>query len=619
MTNLSLLEQRFKFQECILIPFVNMLTKTRLGLINLLPDKECFINCLCKNSVILLLLSKRFPKVAKSIIYIIGSLPKSSMMTYYDKLRSSNPGTPSMLTILLFKILLQELTLKEKDYKPFWTPAYKALSEKLLLPIEIDSLGSVLNFSDTSLRQQEEKSQLLTIREIKVQNRNSLKTCCPSFTSTVVNKWVKEVTVPEMKAVKIQLKINKYKKSVFQQWFKSSNYTYNKSLNAIQKGHPDNFQSLRDKFVTANTKKTHPEYQRISSLISKLRIEKKTSNNKDAIDNEIENYNKQLKDAKKEMKSVKNIGVCEWELQTPKEIRAEAIQDLCKAYKTAYSNLRQGNIKRFNIGFRKKKDKKQSLVIPKSFIKNIEGKLTIAPTFFSKEENPSISMGKRTMKKYKNIEIKHDCRLVKKHNEYWLFIPVSLEEKTKNVKWKNYSGVDPGERTFMTTFGNQGCYEYEHNRNKVANTDKRIKLYKQRKKNIRKRSYLKQERRKENLIDEIHWCTIKALLKNNDILFYGDIKSHNIVRGNKNQTLNRGINNLKFYQFKQRLEFKASEQGKKVILVKEHNTTKTCSFCGTLNDPGSSKIYECKNCKKKVGRDVNASKNILMKGMKAYL
>jgi IS605 OrfB family transposase len=422
-----------------------------------------------------------------------------------------------------------------------------------------------------------------------------------------------------MKALKIQLKINKYKKSVFQQWFKSSNYVYNKSVVAIQKGDPSNFIFLRDKFVTANTKKTNPEYQRISSIISKLRKEKKTSKNTDAIDSEIENYNKQLSEAKKEMKSVKNPGVYEWELQTPKEIRAEAIQDVCKAYKTAHSNLRQGNIKRFNIGFRKKKDNKQSLVIPKSFIKNNKGMLTIAPTFFNEEENPSISMGKRTMKEYKNIEIEHDCRLVKKHNEYWLFIPVSLEEKTKNVKWKNYSGVDPGERTFMTTFGNQGCYEYEHNRDKVANTDKRINLYKQRKKQIRKRSYLKQERRKENLIDEIHWCTIKALLKNNDILFYGDIKSHNIVRGNKNQTLNRGINNLKFYQFKQRLEFKASEQGKKVILVKEHNTTKTCSFCGTLNDPGSSKIYECKNCKKRVGRDVNASKNILMKGMKAYL
>ena len=619
MTNLSLLEQQFKFQECILIPFVNMLTKTRLGLINLLPDKECFINCLCKNSVILLLLSKRFPKVAKNIIYIIESLPKSSLMTYYDKLRSSNPGTPSMLTILLFKILLQELTLKEKDYKPFWTPAYKALSGKLLLPIEIDSQGSVLNFSDTSLKHQEEKSQLLTIREIKVQNRNYPKTCSPSFTSTVVNKWVKEVTVPEMKAVKIQLRINKYKKSVFRQWFKSSNYTYNKSLNAIQKGHPDNFQSLRDKFVTANTKKSHPEYQRISSLISKLRIEKKTSNNKDAIDNEIKKYNDELKMAKKLMKSIVNEGVYEWELKTPKEIRAEAIKDVCKAYKTAYTNLKKGNIKRFNVSFRKKKNVQQTMVIPKSFIKNKEGKLIIAPTFFKEEENPSISMGKKTMKKYKELKIEHDCRLVKKHNEYWLFIPVSLEEKPNDVKWKNYCGIDPGERTFMTTFGNQGCYEYEHNRYKITNVDKRIEIYKKRKKQIKKCSYLKQERKKEHLIDEIHWKTINALLENNDILFYGDIKSHNIVRGNKNRKLNKGINNLKFYQFKQRLEFKASEQGKKVILVKEHNTTKTCSFCGTLNNPGCSKLYECKNCKKKVGRDVNASKNILMKGMIGYL
>jgi hypothetical protein len=39
-------------------------------------------------------------------------------------------------------MLLQELILKEKDYQPFWNPVYKDLSEKLLLPIEIDYVDS---------------------------------------------------------------------------------------------------------------------------------------------------------------------------------------------------------------------------------------------------------------------------------------------------------------------------------------------------------------------------------------------------------------------------------------------------------------------------------------------
>lgn len=51
----------------------------------------------------------------------------------------------------------------------------------------------------------------------------------------------------------------------------------------------------------------------------------------------------------------------------PKDIRAGAIRDLCKAYKTSFTNLKKGNISKFSIGFRKKKQN-QSLEIPKSAI-----------------------------------------------------------------------------------------------------------------------------------------------------------------------------------------------------------------------------------------------------------
>jgi putative transposase len=79
--------------------------------------------------------------------------------------------------------------------------------------------------------------------------------------------------------------------------------------------------------------------------------------------------------------------------------------------------------------------------------------------------------------------------------------------------------------------------------------------------------------------------------------------------------LNTNINQLKFYQFKQRLLEKAKERGKTVVPTKEHYTTKICSFCGCINDPEASKVYTCINCSVRMGRDVNAAKNILMKGI----
>ena len=120
-------------------------------------------------------------------------------------------------------------------------------------------------------------------------------------------------------------------------------------------------------------------------------------------------------------------------------------------------------------------------------------------------------------------------------------------------------------------------------------------------------------------MNELHWKTITHLLKTNDFLFYGDIKSHNIVKNGKNKTLNTNMNNLKFFEFKQRLLFKAIEKGKKVFEIKEPYTTKTCSFCGVLNNPEKSKIYECQSCMRKIGRDVNASKNMLLKGIMTCL
>ena len=76
------------------------------------------------------------------------------------------------------------------------------------------------------------------------------------------------------------------------------------------------------------------------------------------------------------------------------------------------------------------------------------------------------------------------------------------------------------------------------------------------------------------------------------------------------------ILNLKFYQLKQRLIYKASVAGKKVVLVPEHYTTKTCSCCGKMNENiGSKEVFSCDNCKIVTGRDMNASKNMKLKGL----
>jgi transposase len=433
-------------------------------------------------------------------------------------------------------------------------------------------------------------------------------------------------------------------KIILDAWINTSNYVYNKAVESIYKyKHQPNFINLRDKLVTSNTKKHNTEYITISENIKEINNHNKQLKQqlvkfdktnvkckekpeiikeRNALTKIIEETDELLQKEKitlrtraKEMSSSNNEGIFEWELETPKEVRAGAVNDVCKAIKTGMSNLKAGNIKHFRLGYRKKKDNHKSILLPKNFLQNKKGVIHIAPRFF--KEACKFKMGKNTIKKHKNIEINNDSRICKQHNEYWLIIPVPYKMSPKE-KPVNYCGVDPGVRTFMTTFGNQGCTEYEHNTSLIVLLDKKIRLLKdrrERKTRVTKRRILKVEKKKSNIINELHWKTINEMLKVNDFIFYGDIKSHSIVKGKQNSTLNRNVNNLKFYKFKERLLFKSIERSKKVYLVNEAYTTQTCSFCGNKYNPGCSKIYNCVLCKKSIGRDVNASKNILMKGI----
>ena len=433
------------------------------------------------------------------------------------------------------------------------------------------------------------------------------------------------------KIIKIPLLLNKNQKVIFNEWLNTSNYIYNKTVEYIKNGQPVNFFNLRDLLVTNITKKTSGEYKSFDEIINKLKKEKidiyqeikQDPNNKDKIkklddkQQEINIQNQKRRDLVKNIKGCKNKNINNWELNTPKEIRACAVNDVCKAHKTGFSQLESGLIKFFNMKYRKKINQKQSLTIPSNYLKLNNNHIKIAPKFFKDDCN--IKIGKSTIKKIKdkNILINHDCKLIKHKNKFWLYILTNeKQQQNKPVKLINYCGIDPGVRTFLTVFGNNGCLEYKHNKLLFNKLNYQIDSIKRSKKiRIKKKAFTKRENKKINVINEVHWLSINSLLKNNDIIFYGDIKSHDIVKHKKNHNLNRAVNDLKFYTFKERLLYKANQQNKIVKLVNEAFTTQTCSFCGANNKPKQLETYNCLSCNKIFGRDINASKNILMKGI----
>ena len=597
---LLLCEKPEFYLDCILTQFENIAMKKKYNILKQTQDKEELIEKIWTEC---LELNKK-NKNLEQIIYTLELVQENKWMIFLDKLNILNQVDQNILHIQLYQILVQELILKGKDWKPFWTYAYQNLSEKLLSHTEIDYQGLDLNLSNQLSPNLEENSKSWMTTYPKVQNKNLQKTYYQLSISTHVDKWEEENI--KVKAMKIRIYPTQIQKQILNQWMKTSNYVYNKTIALINDGNPINFYNLRDKIVTNGTRKNNENYKIIIEKIKEINNELKSNKDNEKLKSELKVEKEKLKNLKIE----KNSNILDFELDTPKDIRAGAVQDVCKAYKTCFSNLKLKNINHFKLEFKKNKNNSSQCLMPKSLIKITDKNIIICKNIL--KNNSVFKLGKKTFKKIKEIKIDHDCRLIYKKNKYWINIPIKANkiEKPNNL---NYCGIDPGIRSFLTSFGNNGLTQYKYNKNLINKLNKKFDILKS--KRIRKKYLNKIENRKSNLINELHWKSIIDLLNKNDVIFFGDIKSHNIVKKNKNSKLNRDFNDLKLFNFKQRLLYKSNLYNKKVFFIDEHFTTKTCSNCGFLNDVGNKEIINCESCKETILRDLNGAKNILMKGL----
>ena len=74
---------------------------------------------------------------------------------------------------------------------------------------------------------------------------------------------------------------------------------------------------------------------------------------------------------------------------------------------------------------------------------------------------------------------------------------------------------------------------------------------------------------------------------------------------------------MSLFKFKERLQYKCNVKNNNYIEVNERYTSKMCSNCSNYKeDLGANKVYNCKNCKKIIDRDINAARNIYIKTLK---
>jgi hypothetical protein len=187
---------------------------------------------------------------------------------------------------------------KRKVLQPFWTKQCMEISQKLWLPTETVSLDSPLNFWSGFSNEMESNSWFLMKKKTIPQTKISQTISSPSYMFIPIEKLEKEHI--NIRTKRIRLYPTQTQQHQLKQWMGNRRFIYNRVLDKIKKGEEKiNFFSLRNKYVTSKS----------------ISLEEK------------------------------------WQLDTPKDIRAGAIRDIVKNYKTVFSQLKNRQIKHFKMCF----------------------------------------------------------------------------------------------------------------------------------------------------------------------------------------------------------------------------------------------------------------------------
>jgi len=103
------------------------------------------------------------------------------------------------------------------------------------------------------------------------------------------------------------------------------------------------------------------------------------------------------------------------------------------------------------------------------------------------------------------------------------------------------------------------------------------------------------------------------LVKNYDQIFFESLNIKGMV---KNHCLSKAISDVAWNQLISFSLYKAENAGKICKTINPNHTSQDCSNCGYRQKmPLELRIYECSNCNISIGRDLNASLNILSVGL----
>jgi putative transposase len=317
-----------------------------------------------------------------------------------------------------------------------------------------------------------------------------------------------------------------------------------------------------------------------------------------------------------------------WVLDTPRDIRARACDDLILAYAANFAQRAKTPAHTFDIHFRSRKQPQQSIYIGARHY----NRAVIYPSKFG-------SVPLRSSEPLPE-RLAHDARLIRTRlGHYFLCLPIDVKRDENQVPVDIFriASLDPGVRTphmlydpsgKIVAFGQHDisriyrlCHYLDRLRSKIdllpRSKDPSIKKSTHRVRWRMQRAWRRASLRIRNLVDEYHKQVVHYLVTNYDVILLPALETSQLIRRKTRKfgsNMARALVTWAHYRFRQRLLWKGTSTGCKIVICGEAWTSKTCGKCGWCHSKlGKSETFKCQQCGIEVGRDVNGARNILLK------
>ena len=345
----------------------------------------------------------------------------------------------------------------------------------------------------------------------------------------------------------------------------------------------------------------------------------------------------------------------------PYDIITYEVKDFFSNLQSAYSNLENKNIKFFEMSYKNTK-KQQTITI----YKNCISKNGIYTTLLGKIKGFTDQIDSN--------DIMCDSKLTydKITNNYYFYVPSYVNCANSSKEKKSICAIDPGEKVPFTYYstndygliGNdirKDILKFEAKIRKFQRLlNNREKKDKTKTKKIKKGKIIKRinmlYRKIKGLVNELHKKAALFFCKNYNIILIPKFETQKMICDKKaikkkvfenitdikeknkdnvtelkkelkvykrkrrlNSRVKFVLQQMSHYKFKQHLFSKAKEYGCLCIEVTEEYTSQLCAKCGKLDKTYVNRMKKCKHCKQEINRDVNGSRNILLKYISSFV